>query len=64
MIALNLLMVIIMAFCAEANVKFEITNREPGAIWVGVQGNPGHPHLHGGGFVLNKGQTVGIAASS
>ncbi|CAH1134042.1 unnamed protein product [Ceutorhynchus assimilis] len=46
----------------RADVKFEIINREGGPVWVGVQGNPGHPHLHGGGFALNKGQTVTLSA--
>lgn len=47
-----------MIWSAEANVRFDIVNKEPGAIWVGIQGNPGHPHLNGGGFILKKGQTV------
>lgn len=46
----------------EANVNFEISNREPGPIWVGIQGNPGHAHLNGGGFTLNQGQTVTVSA--
>ncbi|VEN49025.1 unnamed protein product [Callosobruchus maculatus] len=31
-------------------------------VWVGIQGNPGHPHLEGGGFALNKGQTKTVKA--
>lgn len=48
----------LLVYGAEADVKFDITNREPGPVWVGIQGNPGHPHLNGGGFALNQGQTV------
>jgi hypothetical protein len=39
-------------------VEFQILNREIGDIWVGIQGNPGHPHLNEGGFVLRPGQKV------
>lgn len=42
----------------EAIVKLEISNREPGPIWVGIRGNTGHPHLEDGGISLEQGQTV------
>lgn len=47
---------------AEANVEFEILNKESGPVWVGIQGNPGHPHLNGGGFILDSGRTVTVSA--
>ncbi|XP_030754553.1 pathogenesis-related protein 5-like isoform X2 [Sitophilus oryzae] len=43
-------------------VRFDITNREGGPVWVGIQGNPGHEHLRNGGFVLNQGQTTSVNA--
>ncbi|XP_030758256.1 pathogenesis-related protein 5-like [Sitophilus oryzae] len=43
-------------------VKFDILNKEGGPVWVGIQGNPGHPHLRNGGFILNKGQSTSINA--
>jgi hypothetical protein len=33
-------------------VEFQILNREIGDIWVGIQGNPGHPHHNEGVYVL------------
>ncbi|KAJ3627198.1 hypothetical protein MTP99_014596 [Tenebrio molitor] len=45
-------------------VEFQILNREIGDIWVGIQGNPGHPHLNEGGFVLRPGQKTVIQAPS
>ncbi|KAJ8935268.1 hypothetical protein NQ314_012910, partial [Rhamnusium bicolor] len=42
-------------------VDFQIRNNGP-TVWAGIQGNPGHPHLRNGGFVLNHGQTVSINA--
>lgn len=47
-----------MIWSAKANVQFDIVNKESGPVWVGIQGNPGHPHLNGGGFILETGQTV------
>ncbi|CAH1134041.1 unnamed protein product [Ceutorhynchus assimilis] len=47
---------------AKSDVVFEISNREPGPIWIGIQGNPGHPHLHNGGFALNQAQTFEVSA--
>lgn len=41
-----------------AIVKLEISNREPGPIWVGIRGNTGHPHLEEGGINLEQGQSV------
>ncbi|XP_072399434.1 uncharacterized protein [Diabrotica undecimpunctata] len=46
-------------------VDFQFVNKEGGPVWVGIQGNPGHPHLDGGGFKLAQGQskTVGAPAN-
>ncbi|KAL1490627.1 hypothetical protein ABEB36_013288 [Hypothenemus hampei] len=43
-------------------VILEIMNREPGPIFVGIQGDPGHPHLRNGGFALVQGQTEIVKA--
>ena len=49
----------IFALLAAAHaVEFEIINNEPGPVWVGIQGNPGHTHLNNGGVILNQGQSV------
>ncbi|XP_060535382.1 uncharacterized protein LOC132707508 [Cylas formicarius] len=50
-----------LAVSAKA-VDFHITNRDGGPIWVGIQGNAGHPHLRNGGFVLNQGETQTVGA--
>ncbi|XP_050309813.1 uncharacterized protein LOC126745836 [Anthonomus grandis grandis] len=47
---------------AKSEVRFEIINTEPGTIWIGIQGNHGHPHLSGGGFILNRGQRKTVRA--
>lgn len=39
-------------------VEFEITNKEIGATWVGIQGNAGKPALENGGFILEKSSKV------
>lgn len=44
----------------NAAVTFDISNKEPGPIWVGIQGNSGQQSLNNGGFVLQQGQTVNI----
>ncbi|KAG5869072.1 hypothetical protein JTB14_001264 [Gonioctena quinquepunctata] len=41
-------------------VEFQITNKEVGAIWVGIQGNSGKPALNNGGFVLEAGATTSV----
>ncbi|XP_023016998.2 uncharacterized protein [Leptinotarsa decemlineata] len=43
-------------------VEFQITNREIGPIWVGIQGNSGKPALANGGFILEAGATTSIHA--
>lgn len=52
-----LLLLTTIAF-TESIVKLEISNREPGPIWVGIKGNTGHPHLENGGISLEQGQLV------
>ncbi|CAG9840622.1 unnamed protein product [Diabrotica balteata] len=47
---------------AVSAAEFEFRNREGGPVWVGIQGNPGHPHLEGGGFKLAQGQSRTIGA--
>lgn len=42
------------------SVRFHITNRDGGPIWIGIQGNPGHPHLANGGFKLHAGKSVSL----
>nr|CAH7737379.1 unnamed protein product [Callosobruchus chinensis] len=49
-------------FGATQAVDFVIQNNAGGLVWVGIQGNPGHPHLEGGGFPLNKGQSRTVRA--
>lgn len=45
-------------FSVAYTVDFEITNKEIGPIWVGIQGNSGKIPLVNGGFVLGAGATV------
>lgn len=45
-------------FSIASAVEFEITNREIGAVWVGIQGNAGKHALENGGFILEKFATV------
>lgn len=52
-----LLLLTTIAF-TESIVKLEISNREPGPIWVGIKGNTGHPHLEDGGISLEQGHSV------
>lgn len=53
--------IIIICFVASINaVEFQITNKEIGAIWVGIQGNSGKAALQNGGFILQAGATVRI----
>lgn len=56
-----LLLLTIIAF-TESIVKLEISNREPGPIWVGIKGNTGHPHLEDGGISLEQGQLFVVNA--
>ncbi|XP_044020752.1 thaumatin-like protein 1b [Aphidius gifuensis] len=37
--------------------QMNIKNNCPFTIWPGIQGNPGHDHLEGGGFELRQGDT-------
>lgn len=39
-------------------IQFLIKNNAGGEIWVGIQGNPDHEHLNGGGFKLAQGAQV------
>ncbi|XP_056643862.1 uncharacterized protein LOC130449844 [Diorhabda sublineata] len=41
----------------------KFTNKEGGAVWVGIQGNPGHSHLSNGGFKLAQGASKTVSAS-
>ncbi|XP_050309812.1 uncharacterized protein LOC126745835 [Anthonomus grandis grandis] len=58
-VALSLMLA---ALTATKNVTFEILNKEPGPIWIGIQGDPGHPHLHNGGVTLEQGKSIFITA--
>ncbi|KAK9874695.1 hypothetical protein WA026_005515 [Henosepilachna vigintioctopunctata] len=54
---------ILVCFFLEINaVEFKIKNNERGEIWVGIQGNPGHPHLKNGGFKLAQGAQKSVNA--
>ncbi|KAG5869074.1 hypothetical protein JTB14_001266 [Gonioctena quinquepunctata] len=44
-------------------VEFQITNKEIGAIWVGILGNSGKAPLANGGFVLEAGATTSVFAA-
>ncbi|XP_066260412.1 uncharacterized protein [Euwallacea similis] len=57
-----LLVLLVALAWTKAEVLFEVTNKEPGPIWVGIQGDPGHAHLSNGGFDLSQGQTVIVSA--
>ncbi|CAG9855906.1 unnamed protein product [Phyllotreta striolata] len=57
----QLLALLVCLSTAQA-VQFQIRNHEKGPVWVGIQGNPGHPHLENGGFVLNEGQEKTVNA--
>ncbi|ERL90048.1 hypothetical protein D910_07406 [Dendroctonus ponderosae] len=46
----------------HAAVTFDISNKEPGPIWVGIQGNSGQQNLNNGGFVLQQGETKTLSA--
>lgn len=51
--------IVVVAFAAACQgAEFEITNREGGPIWVGIQSNDGKPPLERGGFALQVGQSV------
>lgn len=53
------LVVLSVVLALASAVDFEIRNNDPnGAIWIGIQGNPGNENLNNGGFVLNSGQSV------
>ncbi|CAG9855685.1 unnamed protein product [Phyllotreta striolata] len=55
-ISSSLFITVIGAIATITNaVEFEIVNKEIGAVWVGIQGNAGKPHLENGGFVLEAG---------
>ncbi|XP_019879519.2 uncharacterized protein LOC109607484 isoform X1 [Aethina tumida] len=43
-------------------VQFDITNRDGGEIWIGIQGNSNKPTLENGGFKLGSGQTRSVHA--
>ncbi|CAH0545826.1 unnamed protein product [Brassicogethes aeneus] len=43
-------------------VQFDITNKDGGEIWVGIQGNSGKAALENGGFKLGQGQTRSVQA--
>ncbi|XP_045468649.1 thaumatin-like protein 1b [Harmonia axyridis] len=47
--------------CTQA-INFQIRNDAGGEVWIGIQGNPGHPHLNGGGFKLAQGAQVNVNA--
>ncbi|VEN44684.1 unnamed protein product [Callosobruchus maculatus] len=52
-----------LAFLGAASaVEFEFRNNGGSEIWVGIQGNPGHPALEGGGFPLGPGQSRVVGA--
>lgn len=53
-----ILLVAILAYC-EA-VKFNIHNKDGGAIWIGIQGNSGKANLENGGFKLAEGESVSL----
>ncbi|KAG5876489.1 hypothetical protein JTB14_023521 [Gonioctena quinquepunctata] len=44
-------------------VEFQITNKELGGIWVGIQGDSEKPSLKNGGFLLESGATISINSS-
>lgn len=46
---------------AAQAVDFEITNKEIGAIWVGIQGNADKVAMANGGFILGAGATVSFS---
>lgn len=41
-------------------VEIQFVNREIGAVWVGIQGNPGNQHLNNGGLIVGAGASVSI----
>ncbi|XP_060527320.1 uncharacterized protein LOC132702590 [Cylas formicarius] len=51
----------LVAYCDA--VSFQITNKDGGPIWIGIQGNPGHEHLANGGFALQQGETRVLSAA-
>ncbi|CAG9840621.1 unnamed protein product [Diabrotica balteata] len=53
---------LVLVIAVVSSVKFEFRNREHGTIWIGIQGNPGHPHLKGGGFKLARGHSRTVIA--
>ncbi|CAH1954687.1 unnamed protein product [Acanthoscelides obtectus] len=55
-------LVVLALFGAVGAVDFVIQNKAGGMVWVGIQGNPGYPHLENGGFQLNRGQSRTVRA--
>ncbi|KAK9874692.1 hypothetical protein WA026_005512 [Henosepilachna vigintioctopunctata] len=56
------LILLTLAVAAVNAIEFQIKNNEQGEIWIGIQGNPGHPHLNNGGFKLAQGAQVSVYA--
>ncbi|XP_044757458.1 thaumatin-like protein 1b [Coccinella septempunctata] len=49
-------------FGSTLAIQYQIKNNAGGEIWVGIQGNPGHPHLNNGGFKLSQNQQKTVNA--
>lgn len=51
--------ILLLALCQlTLAIEFQFWNKLPGDVWVGCQGNPGKPHLNGGGWILKPWQRV------
>lgn len=60
MVLSHFIVTISLLIIATSAIQFQFLNTVDADIWIGIQGNPGHPNLNQGGLIIKPGQRVSV----